>query len=428
MSVKIKTTIIITFFLLVTTGVFLSLTPHSKIQAYVYNCGTHVDNGNGTCTATLDDPYEDGNVYLFMGSPSKDTTALEVMTRYTNGPGFSRGYVEWDTSEIPDNSTIEEVFLLYYGTSNDPSTSMIVQLSTHRPSYRTAAALLDDFTNSTVDYVNPWEPALGSPDTGQDLGTQAAADIENQLNDDWFAIGFDMDLPWTIDHTDSIDSEDYSKSLQPPALEITYTPTLYYQVNHLETNLGAKDTLNRDIQVGSAYGVRGTDTVIVKKPSISSKIADFPDVKFVSKDLNWQNLSANTSLDLSKAYAHIENTLEGFSGEFTLYVPRKAGHDHVRVCPQATNFNETTLSCADGFFLYDGQTYNGVTAHKQSGRWKLTGVTGTGGVSFSSADYPELLAGTGQPASNYFFFLFGGLSLAAGFFFLNRTKFKNNLA
>lgn len=400
----------------------LSLIPTSQVRAYVYSCNSHTDNGDGTCTATINDPYEDGNVIVSF-TTEKDTTGTSIITNYANAPSTTRGYIEWDISEIPDGSTIEEAYLLYEGTSNDPSVSILVQLSPYRPSSRTASQLASDFTNSTVDYVDPWEPIIGT-NQSQDLGAQAATDIENHLSSDWFAIGMDLDPPWTFDDIDSIYSEDFAGATPEPTLEVTYTPPPYYQVDNLETTLIADDTLDRDIRVGSDYGLRGSNIVSLKKESISFKIADFPNVNFISSDLDWQNLSANASHDLSKSYVHISNDIEGFSGDFTLFVPRKAGHDRVRVCPHAANLSEVTLFCSDGFNLYDGQTYNGVTAQRQSGRWRLNGISSTGGISFMNSYYQELLATTGQAVVDYFFFLVGSLALTVGFFFLSKTNLK----
>ena len=107
-------------------------------------------------------------------------------------------------------------------------------------------------------------------------------------------------------------------------------------------------------------------------------------------NLSWAGL-VTLGTDASKTFFHVDNSgqneisaLPGYdtaSDEgFTLYIPKGDG-DKAWICPGAASLNEVTLNCSGGYFISEGQTVNGATASVDGIYWKVSGLTGTGGMS-----------------------------------------------
>jgi hypothetical protein len=130
----------------------------------------------------------------------------------------------------------------------------------------------------------------------------------------------------------------------------------------------------------SSTPVSGIQTVEIQDSSTSEKIAEL-DIDF-SANISLGNISAGNSA--TAAFFHssvpLSTLTNGGSTSYTLYVPKGDG-DKVWICPGASSLGGVTLSCSGGYFLSEGQTANGATASVEGTFWKITGLTGTGGMS-----------------------------------------------
>lgn len=99
--------------------------------------------------------------------------------------------VEWDTSSIPDASTITDVRTRYdtqAGGGAGPITCNAVKL-TSQPSTITNAALQAEIIGSGTTYASLGCTTGVATDTVVDLGATADADLQARLTSDWFAFG-----------------------------------------------------------------------------------------------------------------------------------------------------------------------------------------------------------------------------------------------
>ena len=130
--------------------------------------------------------------------------------------------------------------------------------------------------------------------------------------------------------------------------------------------------------------VVGVKEIGIKKLVDDIKIASF-EVNF-TQDVNWSGLSADS--ELNKAFFHatspISELTNNQSTSYTLYVLKGDG-DKVWICPGASSLEGISLHCSGGYYLSEGQTYNDATASVEEVDgvvyWKISGLTGTGGMS-----------------------------------------------
>lgn len=159
-----------------------------------------------------------------------------------------------------------------------------------------------------------------------------------------------------------------------------------YQIINLPATLDAQDMQGNNIEDGSEHGLQGENSVRLRDVSNDETLAVFPGVVF-DHDLDWNNITADSSLDFKVAYVHVNGELDGFSGSYTLYVPRSESDPSVRYCPGVSSLTAVNLTCESGFNLSDGASVNGVTAtavqdsFNNDQMWTLEGATNTGGIS-----------------------------------------------
>ena len=148
-----------------------------------------------------------------------------------------RGYVEWDISTIPDNAEITQVIFKYHGDYRDTvSHTTYIRSMENQPSVSSASTIWADCADGNTYVSSTTFPEAGT-NKQIDLGSQACTDLQNHLDDDWFALGF-----MTSDYcgSDSFEtpvdcfySEDYASADPKPTLEITYTanspPNIYWE-------------------------------------------------------------------------------------------------------------------------------------------------------------------------------------------------------
>ena len=174
-------------------------------------------------TQTLNDPTQDGYIRKYGASYSRYNSAVNITFGRWAGDQYG-GYVQWNISSIPDTSTVTNVILKYHGSANpyppDSHTRYIRQMA-NQPSTTSDSAVWYDTQDGTVYYSHSWYFPIVDTDQQVDLGANAATDVMNQFDDDWFAIGFATDDSFY--HLSKIYSEDYGSATPTPTLEVTYT-------------------------------------------------------------------------------------------------------------------------------------------------------------------------------------------------------------
>ena len=116
------------------------------------------------------------------------------------------------------------------------------------------------------------------------------------------------------------------------------------------------------------------------KTDLTSKIAVL-NVDFVNVPV-WTGVTGGTSETASFFHSSqsISTITNGAASSYSLYIKKGEG-DKVWICPGAASLSQVTLHCSGGFFLSEGQTVNGATAAVEGIYWKVSGLTGTGGMS-----------------------------------------------
>jgi len=193
-------------------------------------CLGHTDNGDGTCTATLADPTEDGVICYDCGDSgtySRNTAVGIISGSYDRGFTYNeieRSYVEWDISSIPTDATINDVDFLYHGYYRYGDADCHLHDISSRPSTAADADAYADIANGAV-YVDPAGFPVVAANQQVDLGTTADSDMQSALGvRQWFAIGLQIDNEASGTNAADIYSENSESAEPKPTLSIRYTP------------------------------------------------------------------------------------------------------------------------------------------------------------------------------------------------------------
>tara|TARA_Y100000590_G_scaffold466524_1_gene642241 strand:+ start:2921 stop:5899 length:2979 start_codon:yes stop_codon:yes gene_type:complete len=206
-----------------------------------------VIDDNGTYKVTMDYSVNDatpiGTSYTvdptFSGTPASNLTLYDtgnnnscdgdvIGTTWSGSPVLLRtyqtthsydclrGYFEYDTSSISDSVTITDTQFDYTvsGNSYGSYDCDIVGMA-NQPSTSTDSQSFTDITNGSVyvDSTNQCHSGSGS----HDLGTTADTELQNNLPNDWFAVGMKLDDEV---QTGSIRGQEIDTT---PTLTVTYT-------------------------------------------------------------------------------------------------------------------------------------------------------------------------------------------------------------
>lgn len=106
--------------------------------------------------------------------------------------------------------------------------------------------------------------------------------------------------------------------------------------------------------------------------------ADF-DVNMTS-DRNWDDVNVTSLVDSSTTLVVNLNPTgaPGISATHSLYTVKQAGQTTVHVCPDATQIEEITLDCTNGYDLTEADSQLSTVTIDGIDYWKVTGLTGTG--------------------------------------------------
>jgi len=177
-----------------------------------YEYGTEV-------VETLDDPTEDIQRRCLSPGWYESSTGNYLNVGNSDDP-CHRVWIEWPTTVIPDSAPIEKVEFKYWVINLNDDTEFVQitnqpTVTDHNSLYwylgqgNSTAYVQADFTEYPTDDV--WVTT--------DLGSQAAADLEDQLSSNWFAVGWRLQSePGSLT---SIASEDWGDN-KPPTLLVTY--------------------------------------------------------------------------------------------------------------------------------------------------------------------------------------------------------------
>ncbi len=223
----------------------------------------HVDNGDGTCTATYSTPTEDGFIDGSWNNWNRDNTANEIS--WMNYSGHDRvGYIEWDISDLSSIRQINEAIFNYHGKNDNAIIGNITRLQTNQPSMTANSisqnqALFNEIMNS-LEYVSSWNPIV---DINQsiNLGKNASDDIFTNLvnQDHYFAIGLNYDTVGGM--LDSIYSQEYISATPEPTLEITYTKSYPNTTWPYQIDLGEITTISPTTSAEYIWIYLGTNAV-----------------------------------------------------------------------------------------------------------------------------------------------------------------------
>lgn len=152
----------------------------------------------------------------------------------------------------------------------------------------------------------------------------------------------------------------------------------YYQVAGLSA-LAVVDENSRDVEVGSAYGLTGVNTVVIQdlfEVPVSRVNANFTD------DLNWTAVTGGTDMVSNRSFIHGIADAPGVSS-YSLLVPKDSNDEYVGYCPTATSLAEVVSSCASHEVLTDANPNVAIVTIDGQDYWEISAVGGSGGYSIS---------------------------------------------
>ena len=189
-----------------------------------------------------------------MQRPSGDTTTDSCVIT-----GF-----QVDTSSIPDNSIITDVSLTFDtqtipGWGNLSGKECAVYDVTTDLSGTVSSAMLTDITTGT-NYIGSGDTACHSGVNTYDLGSQADTDLQNNLSNDFFAMG----LGWTdfTRNNNEIGTGDLRNlSLTVSYDEINVANTKLLNLNDVTFSVGTTTASVDGFVTGNAWSFDGNDIV-----------------------------------------------------------------------------------------------------------------------------------------------------------------------
>jgi hypothetical protein len=203
--------------------------------------------------AILDDPTMDGHIWT-TGSVYYRVDGITTMDmgRFLQPPSIMRthrGYVEWDISGIPDGATITKTVFKYAGYQHAIDCH-INEMMAVQPSITPDEdgdgegnnIIFNEAGEGTV-YADPPGFPVAAANQSVDLGASANSDLQSQLLDDWFAIGFQSDDEETDAGSVILTEEEGEPIATPkPTLYVEYTlppPELGYKSGNIAAKMAA---------------------------------------------------------------------------------------------------------------------------------------------------------------------------------------------
>jgi hypothetical protein len=196
-----------------------------------FSIGSWVKLDTQTATLTASDPDEDG----YVRDEIRDNDCADAWT--SNGSGDTNlraraysatydcevGYIEWNTSSIPDNAIITNVeLLLDVQQSSLAGIGCEINPVTNQPTAGITNALLADLKDGTPYITDDSQCDTVSDGATFDLGSSADTDLQNLLSSDWFAVGLWLDDDTIDSGTHYWFAKSEESATNDPTLTVTY--------------------------------------------------------------------------------------------------------------------------------------------------------------------------------------------------------------
>ncbi len=170
-------------------------TENGRLVFRIFLCPVHYIDENGmledmedTCSSCFDWEIEESHSG-FVDGLFEEKNVCGITTDYisVNDTYFYRGFVEFNTEIIPDTTTIDSVSLnlncAQWPVYNEDHDIWSIE---NRPSISSAITIYNDAADGNC-YVSNYTGDMGW--NSWDLGEEACQDMEDLLQEDWFAIG-----------------------------------------------------------------------------------------------------------------------------------------------------------------------------------------------------------------------------------------------
>ena len=170
----------------------------------------------------LDEPYEYGYVHAFEWvGDTKYTNSSDIWLWWQQLYGYFhhyKGYLEWKTTRIPDDADVKVLNYIYDCYRLDDETGGGIRAMQYRPSLSNASRLYADIEDGFSYRGDGDFPVVGDYQV-IDLNTAAMTDLENNLDENWYAIG----LSWITGADSDYCLLDTGSNAEPQgSLQITY--------------------------------------------------------------------------------------------------------------------------------------------------------------------------------------------------------------
>jgi hypothetical protein len=137
----------------------------------------------------------------------------------------------------------------------------------------------------------------------------------------------------------------------------------------------------RSIKTGGLGAIGASEDLRVKETSGSVVISDI-EVDMTS-DRDWTGVTADSDTGQKKAVVANLTSAPGAAATHTLYIPREADDPYALICPDAATLVQVTTACSNVEMKVEEDADTEIVTINSQSYWKVTGLTGTGGLSGS---------------------------------------------
>jgi uncharacterized delta-60 repeat protein len=165
-----------------------------------------------------------------------------------------------------------------------------------------------------------------------------------------------------------------------PSIIRLYSNALY-QADNLDPSLDVAVN-GTSLKVGTTNGSTNPSEQVTLKATGNVPLSDFT-VDFSGGDVDFSGVTAGSDAASGKAFlSGLNNTaIPELSPTHTLYIPKLVGQTSVHICPDATQMSEVFMGCSNGYTLnYGGASNLSIVNISGQDYWRVTGLTGTGGL------------------------------------------------
>jgi hypothetical protein len=139
---------------------------------------------------------------------------------------------------------------------------------------------------------------------------------------------------------------------------------------NLPVNSGLTDTAGNPITIP----LSGTQTVQLEQTVLGVPVVEFS-ADFTATDVDLAGIIIDSSVIDGKA------VVSGLVGTHTIFVPKRVGDNSVIICPDAQTLAEVTEGCTNQQTYVEADPNVEIVTISGQAFWKVSGLTGTGGVS-----------------------------------------------